>query len=55
MRIIFIDDINRMERFINISYYVNTGTGGMIVLRKKLSKKLSKNKKSTEEIYYGVN
>ena len=51
MRIIFIDDINRMERFINISYYVNTGTGGMIVL----SKKLSKNKKSTEEIYYGVN
>ena len=55
MRIIFIDDINRMERFINISYYVNTGTGGMIVLSKKLSKKLSKNKKSTEEIYYGVN
>ena len=32
MRIIFIDDINRMERFINISYYVNTGIGGMIVL-----------------------
>ena len=32
MRIIFIDDINRMERFIYISYYVNTGTGGMIVL-----------------------
>ena len=27
-----IDDINRMEQFINISYYVNTGTGGMIVL-----------------------
>ena len=23
MRIIFIDDINRMERFINVSYYVN--------------------------------
>ena len=32
MRIIFIDDINRMERFINISYNVNTGTGGIIVL-----------------------
>ena len=35
MRIIFIDDINRMERFINISYYVNTGTGGMNIIGKR--------------------
>ena len=38
MRIIFIDDINRMKRFINISYYVNTGTGGMIVYEKIIKK-----------------